>query len=201
MKTKINIKKMVIVAILGAMSTVVMLLEFPLFFAPPFYKLDLSEIIVLIGAFGLGPVAGAGIEFIKIMLNLLINNTITAYVGEAANFIMGCSFIIPAAMIYRYYKSRKGAVIGMIIGTIALGIVGSLINYYVLLPLYAKLMFENNINAIVGIGTKVNKNITDLKSFIIFAVLPFNVLKGIICSAAAFVLYKRLSPILHRFSK
>ena len=101
-------RTLVEIGMLGAIATVLMLFEFPLpFIAPPFYEIDLSEVPVLVGAFALGPVAGATIEFVKILINLLINGTATAFVGEIGNYIIGCSFIIPAALIYKKKKSKK----------------------------------------------------------------------------------------------
>ena len=89
------------IAMLGAVATVLMLVEFPLpFIAPPFYELDFSEVPILVGAFAMGPLAGVAIEAIKILLNFVINGTITAGVGEFANFILGCAFLLPASLIY-----------------------------------------------------------------------------------------------------
>ena len=94
-------RTMVEIAMLSAIAVVLMLFEFPLpFIAPPFYELDFSEVPVLIGAFALGPWAGVIIEAIKILLNLVINGTITAFVGEIGNFIIGVAFVLPAALIY-----------------------------------------------------------------------------------------------------
>ena len=99
-------RTMVSVGMLGAISVVLMLVEFPLpFIAPGFYKLDFSEVPILVGAFALGPVAGVMTELIKILLNLVINGTDTAFVGEFANFVMGCAFVIPAALIYKKKKN------------------------------------------------------------------------------------------------
>ena len=99
---KLNTKKLTQIGMLSAVSVVLMLIEFPLpFLAPGFYKLDLSEVPVLIGCFSMGPVAGVMIELIKVLLNLVINGTETACVGELANFVVGCAFILPAGLIYR----------------------------------------------------------------------------------------------------
>ena len=93
------------IAILAAIASVIMLFEFPLWFAPGFYKLDLSETVILMGSFAMGPVAGVLIELLKNLLNILINGTTTAYVGEFANFVTGCAIVLPAALIYKYKKT------------------------------------------------------------------------------------------------
>ncbi len=185
------------IAILSAIATVVMLFEFPLpFLAPSFYELDLSEAIIMMGSFAIGPIAGVIMELLKNLLNILFNGTTTAYVGEFANFVTGCSFILPAALIYKYNKTIKGAVIGMITGAVSLAAVGGVLNYFILIPAFSTL-YGMSIEAIVGMATNINPLITDLKTMVIFAVAPFNLLKGIVCSIISLVLYKRISKILH----
>ena len=127
------------VAIFSALAGVLMLFEIPLFFAPVFYKIDLSEIPVLICTFYLGPVAGVLTEMFKVLIKLLLKGTTTAFVGDFANFAVGCSFILPASMIYHAKKSRKTALIGMLVGTLVMTIFGSLFNAVYLLPKFAAL--------------------------------------------------------------
>lgn len=189
-------RKLVEIGMLGAIATVLMLFEFPLpFIAPPFYELDFSEVPVLVGAFALGPMAGATIELIKILINLLINGTATAFVGEIGNYLLGCSFIIPAALIYKKRKTKKNALIAMVIGTIAMTVFGCFLNAYVLLPTYAT-AFGMPIDAIVGMGSAINANINDVMTFVIIAVAPFNIIKGSVVSVITLLIYKHISPIL-----
>ena len=189
-------RKLVEIGMLGAIATVLMLFEFPLpFIAPPFYELDFSEVPVLVGAFALGPMAGATIELVKILINLLINGTATAFVGEIGNYLLGCSFIIPAALIYKKHKTKKNALIAMVIGTIVMTVFGCFLNAYVLLPTYAT-AFGMPIDAIVGMGSAINANINDVMTFVIIAVAPFNIIKGIIVSVITLLIYKHISPIL-----
>lgn len=194
---KKSVKTLTKIGVLSAIAGVLMLVEMPLWFAPSFYKLDLSEIPVLIGAFALGPFAAIAIEFVKILLNFVLNGTITGGIGELANFLIGCSFVIPAGYIYRQHKTMKTAIIGMIVGTISLAIVGAILNYSVLLPAYAK-VFGAPIQSFIDMGNALNPYIIDLKTFILYAVVPFNILKGIIVSTITLLIYKRLSPILHK---
>ncbi len=189
-------RKLVEIGMLGAIATVLMLFEFPIpFIAPPFYELDFSEVPVLVGAFALGPMAGASIELVKILINLLINGTATAFVGEIGNYLLGCSFIIPAALIYKKRKTKKNALIAMVIGTIVMTVFGCFLNAYILLPTYAT-AFGMPIDAIVGMGSAINANINDVMTFVIIAVAPFNIIKGIIVSVITLLIYKHISPIL-----
>lgn len=193
-KQRIGIRTMVQVGMLSAIATVLMLFEIPLPFAPSFYEIDFSEVPVLIGCFTMGPLAGAAIEMVKILLNFLINGTVTAGVGEIANFLIGCALCVPAGLLYKKQKTRKGALIGMAVGTGMMVIVGCVINAYVLLPVYAK-AFQMPLGALIGMGTAVNPNITGLSTFVIFAVAPFNLLKGVLVSVIVLAIYKKISPI------
>ena len=190
-----KIRTMAQLGMLSAIATVLMLFEIPLPFAPSFYEIDFSEVPILIGSFAMGPLAGAAIEFIKILLNFAINGTLTAGVGEIANFLIGCSLVVPAAMIYRKKHTRNGALLGMVTGTVFMTVVGCFMNAYILLPAYAK-AFGMPLDALVGMGTAVNKHITDIKTFVILAVGPFNLLKGTLVSLIVFLVYKKISPIL-----
>ena len=184
-------------AIFSAISGVLMVMEIPLFFAPGFYKLDISEMPVLICTFYLGPVAGVTAELLKVMVKLLIKGTSTAFVGDFANFVVGCSFILPASIIYHAHPGKKTAIVGMGVGTLVLTVFGSLFNGFYLIPKFA-VLFGMPMDAIVAMGTKVNAAITDVWTLVAFAVVPFNLVKGVAVSALTFLLYKRISPILHK---
>lgn len=194
----LSVRGITTIAMLSAIALVLMLFEIPLWFAPSFYEIDLSEVPVLIGAFALGPVAGIVIEFIKILLNLLINGTSTVFVGEFANFLIGASLVVPAAIIYNSRKSKNSALTGLIVGTASMVAVGSLLNAYLLLPVYSK-AFNMPIEGLVGMGTAVNPAINSLSTFILFAVAPFNLLKGVIVSTITIILYKRVSRVIKEF--
>lgn len=191
-----KIRQLALIAMLGAVATILMLFEIPLpFLAPPFYELDFSEVPVLIGAFALGPVSGVLIELVKVLLNLLINGTITAGVGELGNFLIGCSFILPASLIYHRKKDKKHAMIGMVIGTVFMAAAGCVINAYVLLPAYSAGL-GIPMETLVGMGTAINPAITSILTFVVLAVAPFNLLKGIVVSVLTLLLYKRISGLI-----
>ena len=196
-KSKFTVRTLAQIGMLSAIAIVLMLFEIPLPFSPSFYEIDFSEVPVLVGCFAMGPWAGAMIELIKILLNLAINGTMTAGVGEFANFLIGCAFVIPAGIIYRKMHSRKGAIIGMVSGTLIMTILGCFLNAYLLLPAYSK-AFELPMDALIGMGTAVNAHINGLLTFVVFAVAPFNLLKGVLVSLIVFLIYKKISPILHQ---
>lgn len=194
-KSKAKVRYMVQMGMLAAISVVLMLFEIPLPFAPSFYEIDFSEVPVMIGCFTMGPLAGVIIELLKILLNFAINGTTTAGVGEFANFLIGCALVIPAAIIYKRRRTKSGAVIGMAAGTLFMTVVGCFLNAFVLLPTYAK-AFGMPMDALIEMGSAVNGYITNLTTFALFAVAPFNLLKGFVVSLIVFLIYKKISPIL-----
>lgn len=189
-----KVRTMAQVGMLSAIAVVLMLFEVPLPFAPAFYEIDFSEVPVLVGCFAMGPAAGVAIEFLKILLNFAINGTATAGVGEIANFLIGCSLVVPAALIYKFKKTRTGAIVGMAAGTVFMTAVGCLLNAFVLLPTYAA-AFGMPIDGLVQMGTAVNSAIDSLTTFVLFAVAPFNLLKGVLVSLIVFLIYKKISPV------
>ncbi len=194
-KSTTNVKRLTQIGMLSAIAVVLMLFEFALPFAPSFYELDFSEVPVLVGCFAMGPGAGVAIELVKVLLNLLINGTITAGVGEFANFAIGCAFCVPAGLIYRSKRTKKGAIWGMAAGTLFMTVAGGFINAYVMLPTYAK-AFGWPLEDLVAMGTKINPAIDDLSTFILYAVVPFNLLKGILVSFVVALIYKKIRVIL-----
>ena len=190
-KTKVN--KTVIMAMLSAIAVLLMYFDFPIpFIAPGFYKIDFSEIPVLIGSFMLGPCAGVIIEAVKVILHFCMKGTTTAFVGDFANFILGCMYVVPAAIIYHTKKTRKMAMISLIAGGVILVIAGMLLNAWYPLPKYSEL-YGIPLDVLIAMGTKVNASITDVFSFVALAVAPFNIIKALIDGIVTVILYKYLS--------
>ncbi len=192
---KLKVRRMTLIALLSAVAFVLNMFSMPLGFLPTFYKIDLSELPVLIGAFTLGPVAGVVIEFIKIVLNVLIGGTTTAFVGEFANFLIGCAFVVPAAILYFARKSKRNALIGIVLGAAVCIAAGCLLNAFVLLPAYAK-AFHMDISSLVAMGTEKNGLISGMFSFVVFAVAPFNLIKCGAVGTITMLIYKRISRLL-----
>lgn len=191
-----NVRMLAQIAMLSAVAAVLMLVEVPLpFLAPTFYQLDLSELPVLIGAFALGPLAGMMIEMVKILLNFVLNGTLTAGVGELANFLIGCALVVPAGYIYKRGKTKKSALIGMSVGTVCMALAGGILNAFLLLPAYGK-AFGMPVDAFVEMGSAIFPVIDDLLTFCLFSVVPFNMVKGILVSVITMFLYKHISRLL-----
>lgn len=193
----LSTRKIAVIGMFSAIASILMLFEFPLPFAPAFYGLDFSELPALIGTFAYGPVTGVMIEFCKIVLKVLFKPTSTAFVGELVNFAVGCSFLLPASIIYILHKSKKTAVIACIVGTICLTVFGTLFNAVYLLPKFAQL-FGMPMEAIIGMGSEINPSITDITTFVCFAVAPLNLIKGSSVSVLTLLIYKSISPILKK---
>lgn len=186
---------MVKVAIMGAVAWVVMLLEFPLPIFPGFLKLDFSDLVPLVGSLAMGPVAGILIELIKCVIHLL--NSSTMGVGDLANFIVGAAYVGTVGFFYKKHKTKQGAMLGLVIGIVAMIISGALVNYFITIPLYA-IVLGLSTDAIVQMSAAVIPAIHDKLTLILFAFCPFNLIKGIIITLIAIPLYKKVSPLLHR---
>jgi Predicted membrane protein len=171
-----NTNKMVKISLLSAIAVILMYFDFPILPAFPYLKIDLSDVPALLGGFGFGPLAGILIELVKNIVILLIKGTSTGFVGEFANFIIGVSLILPASFIYSRSKSKKNAIIGMVIGAISIEVVGILANVYILLPLY-----------------NMPLSGAELMKYVTTGLLPFNGIKAVMVSVLTYVLYKRVS--------
>ena len=188
-------KNMAKISILAVISMVLMIFDISTWFAPPFLKIDLGDLPALIGAFAMGPMAGILIQLVKNILHLLVEGSMTGGVGELSNFLVGSIFAYSAGFIYHRDKTFKTALIGLLIGVLAMTFFASLSDYYVVFPLYAKLM---PLDQIIEMTAAVNSRVVDYKSLILYAIVPFNLLKGSIVSAATILIYKRISPILKK---
>lgn len=182
-----------IVGICAAIATVLHMLDFPLLFlAPDFYKIDFSELPVLLCGFYLGPTATIACEGIKIVLKLLFKSTSTAFVGDFANFVVGCSLVLPATFIYHAHKSKHSAIVGLIVGSLSMTIFGSAFNGIYLLPKFAQL-YGIPLDAIIGMGAEINGKITNVTTFVMICVAPLNLLKSTVVSFLTLLLYKRVA--------
>lgn len=191
---KVSIARRVsIIGICSALAAVLHILDFPLIFlAPDFYKLDFSELPVMLCGFFLGPSAAVACEGVKILLKLLLKGTSTAFVGDFANFAVGCSMVLPAIIIYHIHKSRKCALIGLIVGTLTLTVFGTAFNAIYLLPKFAQL-YGIPLEAIIGMGSAIHASIHNVTTFVILCVAPLNLIKGAMISVLTMLLYKRVA--------
>ena len=195
MRKSLTVKNITRIAILATLGAVLMLIDFPIFVAPGFYKMDLGDLPCLIGAFAMGPVPALFIQIIKILLKMLFKPTSTAFIGEIAAFIFSSSYCLSASIIYQNNKTKKGAVKALIIGSIVMIIVSVLANYLFIIDAYSKL-YGMPLEAIIGLGQAIFPIINSKLSFVLCCVLPFNIIKVICVDLLTMLLYKHISPIL-----
>ncbi len=194
MKTTVKVRRITVTAMFAALATILMFFEMPVPFMPPFLKLDPSAVPILIGSFILGPMAGMAMVFIKAFVHFF--SSTTGGVGELADFIITSSFVITAAGIYRRHHTKRGAVLACIGGTAALAAVGVLANKFLLLPFYSTVM---PLEAIFKACAAVNPFIKDANTYLMYGVLPFNLIKGVVISLLTFPVYKRMSTHIRHF--
>ena len=192
-----NTRKVAMIGMFSAIAMILHLFDFPLPFAPEFYKLDFSELPILVGTFAFGPAAGVMMEFVKIMLKLMVKGTSTAFVGDLANFVIGCSFILPASVMYAFRKNKKSAVMACITGTLIMTVFGTAFNAVYLLPAFSKL-YGIPLDQLLAMGTAVNPLAGEgsIVSFVVACVAPLNLVKGASVSLVTLLIYKPLSPII-----
>jgi len=184
-------RKLTVTAVLSAVAFLLAFLEFPVPLSPPFARMDLSDLPALIGAFAYGTLAGVMIEMIKNLLGLMTSGT--GGVGELANFIMGSSYVFTAGAIYKAHKTKRMALIGGIAGSLVMGAVAAITNYYMLLPLFEQFMPVDEIIASFGTFIPLIKTKLDV---VLYNAFPFNVLKGLVITFITMLIYKKLRPVL-----
>lgn len=186
-------KDMTKVGMLSVIAFILMYFQLPItFVAPPFMKLDISDLPVLMGAFTMGPVFGIIIAALKNIMHIIFKGTMTAGIGELSNFLISSTFAFVSAYFYRKHRTYKGAIISLTLGVLAMTCLAMLSNYFVVFPLYAKVM---PMDAIIAMGSAITPRITGLFSMMIYSVLPFNLIKGFTTSAVMMLVYKKISPI------
>ncbi len=199
MKQKTSVKRIALIGILGALAGVLMTyIRFPLPFMPPFMDFDFAAIPELIGGFALGPSAATMIVCVKILLKIMLNGTSTAYVGELSNLIVSLAYVLPAVYIYRRTRTKKGAIIGMSVGTIVCAIFATISNMYLIIPFYVSVMGWT-INDIIELCRRINPGVVDMTTFVILGVVPFNIIKCGVSSIVTSLLYKRVSSPMKKF--
>lgn len=180
--------QMALIAILSALATGLYALQIPVV---AFYKLDFSNLAVLLGGFAMGPIEALMILLIKAMLGLLW--TTSAGVGELADFIMGAALVMPAVILYHRNKTRKTAIIGLVLGTVCMIVVSVFVNKWIMIPFYMG-AFNVDMNAILDMAK--NEAIDSEWKLLLLVTAPFNLLKGVAISLVTALIYKPLSPIL-----
>ncbi|MBP3329117.1 MAG: ECF transporter S component [Clostridia bacterium] len=188
---KTGIRKIAVTAILAAMSSVLMFINFSIPIMPSFIKVDFSELPALIASFTMGPFYGVLVCLVKNLVNLF--QTSTGGVGELSNFIIGSAFVFTAGIVYKHKKNRAGALIGATVGAALMAIIGLFSNYYIVYPIYMNFM---PLEAIVGMYRAIYPGVKDLFHALVIFNIPFTFLKGMANTAITFLIYKKISPII-----
>ncbi len=203
--------KIAVTAMLSAAATVLMFLEFPIpFLIPSFVELDFSELPALLAAFSLGPVSGVVVCLVKnVIKGLLFSGT--GGVGEMCNFLLGICFVIPAGLIYRYRKTHSGALAGALVGALIMALCSIPVNYFISYPVYTKFlpidviisMYQEIVQSFNGLLSRAGAPfalpaVDGLLGCLIAFNAPFTLLKGLLDMGLCFLVYKPLSPLLHK---
>lgn len=191
-KNKIYVRYIAVTGILSAAAFALQLIEIPLpMLIPSFIKFDFSDLPALIGAFSLGPVCGVMIQFLKNLLHASVSTT--SFVGELSNFLLGSVFVGSAGIIYKFKKTKKGAVIAAFAGALLMAAAALPLNYFIVYPFYYNFIPEKTILAAYQAILPGMKSI--FQSLICFNV-PFTFAKGVADAVVTFIIYKRISPLL-----
>ncbi len=191
-----KVKRMALIAMMGALSAVLMLVSFPLPFMPPFMDFDFAGVPEMIGGFALGWQNAIWIILVKLMIKLAIKGTSTMFTGELQNFLLSCAYVLPAVWYYQNHRTKKGAVRGMLLGTIICAAIAVLTNLTIIIPFYTKLLGNMTFNDIIAMCKAVNPLMSNVFGLAIFGIIPFNLIKNGVVSLVTFLLYKRISPYL-----
>ncbi len=190
-----KIRKMTVTAMLAAVSAVLMFFDFSVPFMPVFIKMDISELPALLAGFAYGPVSGVAVCLIKNLVNL--TRTTTSGIGELCNFLLGAAFVLPSALIYKHKKTRKGAAVGAVVGAALMALLSLPINYFISYPVYASFI-PGAMDAIISMYREILPSVDGLLACLVTFNLPFTLIKGIIDAVICFLIYKPLSPVLHK---
>ena len=190
--------KLTVTAMLSAVAFILMFIEFPIpALIPSFVKLDISDLPELLAAFSLGPVYGVAVTFLKNLLHIVFKGTSSAYVGELCNFLLGAVFSLVAGFIYQRKKSRKSALIGAVVGAALMAIVSVPLNYFVVYPAYV-VCYGMPLEAIIGMYQAILPSSDSLIKCLTIFNMPFTFCKGMLDVLLCFLIYKPLSPLLHK---
>ena len=194
-KALFSTKNMTTMAILAGISALLFMIEIPVVWV---YKLDLSHLPVLLGTFSMGPVAGLCILAVMSSLGLL--HSTTQGVGELADFLMGVAMAIPSGWIYLRQKTRKGAILSMVVGTLCAVVVGFFLNIYLMIPFFSA-VYKLPVESIIAQGQAIVPFVHNVWEFVLYITTPFNLLKWTVISTIGALIYKPLSPLLRGKNK
>ncbi len=181
-----------VTALLSAVAFILQFFEFPIPLVPPFIKMDFSDLPELIGAFAMGPVCGVLIALIKNLIHLPLSQS--GGVGEMCNFFLGAAFALPAGLVYKFNKTKNGAIAGAAAGALSMAVLSFPINYFITYPFY-ELMMPREV--IIAAYQEILPSVNTLAQCLLIFNLPFTLFKAVCSVVITMLIYKKLSPILH----
>lgn len=196
MKNRTSIRRLTIAAMMGAIAFILMFLSFPTPLSP-FAELDFSALPELIGGFVLGPIGALEIITVKILLKLVFQGSSSMYTGELQAFLLSVSYILPAVLFYQKHRTKRGALIGIVLGAVASIIAAIITNIYIIFPFYMHL-YGMNWQAIIDMCSALIPAIHDIPTLVLFSIVPFNLLSRSLTAAITFLVYKKLSVPLKK---
>lgn len=198
MKEK-KIRMIALIAIFAALAAVLMVFRFPLPFMPPFLSFDLAGVPELIVAFTFGPLAGIFVVVLRILLQLVISGTNSMFTGELQGLMLSLALVLPASIIYQHNKTKKGAIQGMVAGSITNVVVAVFTNMVIIIPFYVAL-YGMDMDAIISMTQAVNPYVDSTFKLVLLGIIPFNIIKNVATCLVTFVIYKKISPVMHRYA-
>ena len=200
---KLTVRQMTLVGIMSSLSVILYyFIKFNLPFFPPWLDIQVSEIPALITGFAYGPYAGVLVIFVRFVVKLPA--TITAGVGEVADLILSSALVFVSSLMYKKNRTIKGALLGTVIGVVTCTILSIFVNWFILIPAYVNIA-HFPLPALSGmLSETLGKNVTPenfMFYYLLFGVLPFNLLRYVLVAVFTFLLYKRTHMILKRLSK
>jgi riboflavin transporter FmnP len=190
------------IGILSALGAVLYIFKFPLSFMPFFLELHFSDVPALLGGFALGPAAGCIIVVMKTLIKLLFEGTRTVFSGEITDMLLGLSFVLPSAILYKRRKNIRRAIIGLAVGAAASLVTSLVANVAIALPLYTALFYNGDINALMAVCAPFTPELTKENFYGLYTLciaLPFNLLRCVPTALVTFFLYKRVSVLFQKF--
>lgn len=198
MNQKMNTKQLTLCGLMGGLAAILMFIKFPLPFMPPFMDFDFSGLVEIIGGFAMGPFSALAIILVKLLLKAAWQGTSSAWTGELQNFILSCAYVLPAVFIYHAHRTKTRALIGVCAGTVICALAAVFTNLYIIIPFYGTFA-GLTMDDILSMCSAVNPLFSSRTALALFGIIPFNLIKGGINSALAFVVYKKLSRHIKQF--
>lgn len=196
MKNK-TLLHLTVAALFGAIAFVLMYFSFNVPVLSPFADFDFSALPELIGGFILGPIGAIDIITVKLLLKLLFKGSSSMFTGEIQNFLLSVGYVLPAVLYYRRKKTKKAAIIGLVLGTICSIVLAVITNIYLIFPVYINL-YGMNWDGIIEMCTKVNPLIKDIPTMVAFSIIPFNTISRVVTSFITVLVYKKVSTPLKK---